>query len=76
MNLKVTKPGSKNLDEVFGKTDSPEGKQEKKEDSKDKIPLRRFGEPDDVAAPVCWLLTKEAGYVTGAIIDAGGGLWM
>lgn len=47
-----------------------------KENSIGKIPLGRFGEPDDVAAPVCWLLTKEAGYVSGAIIDAGGGLWM
>ena len=47
-----------------------------KKNSIDKIPMGRFGEPDDVAAPVCWLLTKEAGYVSGAIIDAGGGLWM
>jgi 3-oxoacyl-[acyl-carrier protein] reductase len=40
------------------------------------IPLRRIGEPDDVAKPVCWLLTDEASYVTGAIINAGGGLWV
>jgi 3-oxoacyl-[acyl-carrier protein] reductase len=42
----------------------------------DTIPLRRIGTPDDVAGPVCWLLTDEAKYVTGSIIDAGGGLWL
>jgi NAD(P)-dependent dehydrogenase (short-subunit alcohol dehydrogenase family) len=47
-----------------------------KEKSIGEIPLGRFGEPDDVAAPVAWLLTEDAGYVTGSIIDAGGGLWM
>ena len=40
------------------------------------VPLGRLGAPDDVAAPVCWLLTREASYVTGAIIDAGGGVWV
>ncbi len=42
----------------------------------DEIPLGRFGAPDDVAAPAVWLLTDDARYVTGSIIDAGGGLWM
>jgi 3-oxoacyl-[acyl-carrier protein] reductase len=47
-----------------------------REKAAEETPLRRVGEPDDVAKPVCWLLTKEASFVTGAIIDAGGGLWV
>jgi 3-oxoacyl-[acyl-carrier protein] reductase len=50
--------------------------EEFKEKSIGEIPLGRFGEPDDVAAPVAWLLTDDARYVTGAVIDAGGGLWI
>ena len=40
------------------------------------VPMGRLGKPDDVAEPICWLLTREARYVTGTIIDAGGGLWI
>jgi len=40
------------------------------------IPLGRIGKPEDVADVICWLCSREARYVTGAIIDAGGGLWM
>ena len=36
-------------------------------------PLGRGGEPDEVAAPIAWLLSKQAGYVTGATLDVGGG---
>lgn len=38
------------------------------------VPLARIGEPDEVAASVMWLLSDAASYVTGALIDVGGGL--
>ena len=38
------------------------------------VPLARIGEPDEVAASVVWLLSDAASYVTGALIDVGGGL--
>jgi len=59
-----------------GYIDTGEYSENFKKKAIDEIPLRRLGTPDDVAAPVCWLLTREASYVTGAIIDAGGGLWV
>jgi NAD(P)-dependent dehydrogenase (short-subunit alcohol dehydrogenase family) len=38
------------------------------------IPLGRPGEPDEIAPAIAWLLGPEAGYVTGAVIRAAGGL--
>ena len=37
------------------------------------IPLQRAGTAHEVAAVIAWLLSDEASYVTGAIVDAGGG---
>ena len=38
------------------------------------VPMGRMGQPDEIAAVVVWLLSNEANYVTGALVDAGGGL--
>ncbi len=37
------------------------------------IPLKRPGQPGEVAEAVLWLLSPAASYVTGAVLDAGGG---
>lgn len=38
-----------------------------------KIPMGRFGEPDEVAAMVTWLCTEECSFSTGAVFDLSGG---
>ena len=38
------------------------------------VPMKRMGQPEEVAAAVVWLLSAEASYVTGAILDVTGGL--
>ena len=38
-----------------------------------RIPLGRMGQPADVAAVVAFLASDEAGYVTGEVINVGGG---
>ncbi|MHB2207182.1 SDR family oxidoreductase [Methylobacterium sp. CM6257] len=37
------------------------------------VPMGRAGTADEVAAPIVWLLSEEASYTTGAILDIGGG---
>ncbi|HEU5180719.1 MAG TPA: 3-oxoacyl-[acyl-carrier-protein] reductase [Candidatus Polarisedimenticolia bacterium] len=40
------------------------------------VPLRRLGTPRDVAESVRFLLSEEAGYVTGTVLNVSGGLHM
>lgn len=37
------------------------------------IPMGRVGQPAEAAAAIAWLSSKEASYVTGAILDVSGG---
>lgn len=37
------------------------------------IPMQRSGEPEEIAEGVVWLLSPSASYVTGAILEIGGG---
>ena len=40
---------------------------------KTQVPLQRGGQPEEVAAAILWLLSNEASYITGAILDVAGG---
>jgi len=40
---------------------------------KQSVPMKRGGQPDEVARAVLWLLSDEASYSTGAILDVSGG---
>ncbi len=40
------------------------------------IPMRRMGNPDDVAGAVAFLASRDADYITGADISVNGGLGM
>jgi 2-hydroxycyclohexanecarboxyl-CoA dehydrogenase len=40
------------------------------------VPMRRLGEPEDVAAAVAFLASDAAGYITGQTLSVSGGLTM
>lgn len=41
-----------------------------------RVPLRRVGEPDDIAAAVAFLASDDASYITGALLPVNGGLFI
>lgn len=45
-----------------------------KTEVKERIPVRRLGNPDDIADLVCYLAGPGAGYVTGQVIAVDGGM--
>jgi 3-oxoacyl-[acyl-carrier protein] reductase len=38
------------------------------------IPMRRIGQPEEVAATVAFLMSESAGYITRQVISVNGGL--
>ena len=57
----------------FIKTDMTEGLDEAA--LKKTIPANRFGTPEEVAALVAFLVSEEAGYITGNVVSINGGLY-
>ena len=40
------------------------------------IPLKRMGKPKEIASLVNYLLSEDAGYITGQVISVNGGLYL
>ena len=36
------------------------------------IPMKRVGQPDEVASAIVWLLSDDAGYVSGTVLGVSG----
>jgi 3-oxoacyl-[acyl-carrier protein] reductase len=51
-------------------------KDEIKQDYINKIPLKRFGQPSEIAQTVAFLLSDGAGFITGETIKVNGGMLM
>jgi len=37
------------------------------------VPMGRGGRPEEVARAILWLLSEDASYTTGALLDVAGG---
>ena len=40
----------------------------------EKVPMKRFGQPEEVAATVAFLASQDASYITGVEINVDGGM--
>jgi 3-oxoacyl-[acyl-carrier protein] reductase len=50
--------------------------QEVRDNMLNHVPLRRMGQPGDIAAAVVFLAGDGASYITGHVLDVNGGLYM
>jgi NAD(P)-dependent dehydrogenase (short-subunit alcohol dehydrogenase family) len=49
------------------------GEPQRVERVKKLVPMQRGGQPEEVASAILWLLSHEASYITGTILDVSGG---
>ena len=70
ITVNVVAPGLIETDMTRAITDAA------REEWASKIPLRRLGTPEDVAAAVCFLASDEASYITGQVLAVNGGMYM
>jgi NAD(P)-dependent dehydrogenase (short-subunit alcohol dehydrogenase family) len=68
IRVNCVRPGFVNTDIHAGA-----GEPDRIERLRDGIPMKRGGEPEEVARAIVWLLSAEASYSTGAILDVTGG---
>ena len=60
---------------IFGKTGLPkEAIEEFAKETISKVPMKRFGQPEEVAGAVAFLASQDASYITGVEINVDGGL--
>jgi NAD(P)-dependent dehydrogenase (short-subunit alcohol dehydrogenase family) len=60
---------------IFGRTGLPqEAVDEFARGIKERVPMKRFGKPEEIASTVLFLATPESSYITGVDINVDGGL--
>jgi 3-oxoacyl-[acyl-carrier protein] reductase len=62
-------PGYVDTDAISAMSD------EDRKSAQGRIPMRRFGRPEEVAAAVRFLACREAAYITGSVLKVDGGIY-
>jgi 3-oxoacyl-[acyl-carrier protein] reductase len=70
VTVNVVAPGLIDTDMTRAMTDAA------RQEWEAKVPLRRLGTADDVAAAVCFLASDEASYITGQVVAVNGGMYL
>jgi 3-oxoacyl-[acyl-carrier protein] reductase len=70
ITVNVVAPGLIDTDMTRAMTEGARGEWDAR------IPLKRLGTPDDIAAAVCFLASREASYITGQVLAVNGGMYM
>ena len=70
INVNAIAPGTTKTPMIDSMSD------EERDTLANKIPLKRFGLPEDIAYAACFLASEEASFITGATLDVNGGLLM
>lgn len=58
-----------------GFIETDEYTEEMKKDMPKDVPLGKLGKPEDIANAVLFLVSDEANYITGSVLNVHGGLW-
>ncbi|HEY7305358.1 MAG TPA: 3-oxoacyl-[acyl-carrier-protein] reductase [Bryobacteraceae bacterium] len=70
ITVNAVAPGFVGTDMTHGLSD------ELKQKMIDETPLKRMGTPEDIAGAVKFLVSDEAGFITGHVLDVNGGIYM
>ncbi len=68
MRVNAVRPGF-----VYTEIHAKGGEPQRVDRVKSLVPMKRGGQPEEIAAAILWLLSDEASYVTGTILDVSGG---
>jgi NAD(P)-dependent dehydrogenase (short-subunit alcohol dehydrogenase family) len=58
---------------VYTEIHASGGEPDRVERVKHSVPMKRGGQPEEVARAILWLLSPDASYSTGAFLDVSGG---
>ena len=70
IRVNAVAPGTIDTDIIKNYTEEERQRRERE------IPLGRIGKPEEVANVIAFLLSPESSYITGAVIDVNGGLYI
>ena len=58
---------------IYTEIHASAGEPQRVDRMKNGVPMQRGGEPEEVARAILWLLSDEASYITGTLLDVAGG---